>query len=435
MVAILQIPIGMDKNFFHLEEHANFGAVAGFSISLTSISLSFLYIFWAAGLAAGTIAKASIIWGRPMLLYLAAVALSFFSAEVRMLALADLWVLMHAYAIFFYLVNRCITQRDLVYIVVCLATAMLIQGSIMIAQRAIGESLWGQRFYYGPVSFEVWEDGRTAGTLMSAVLAGSMMAIIWLVVFPVFMVIRNQKLWVYLGITLLVGMVGLLFTQTRGAVVTVGLGVIAIAGLMFIRGWLPKWFVPMTLAATLVAAYPLVKIIEQRVVSGDGDSAISRVHLTAIALETIPKKPIFGYGAGNCHLACLPVADQSLYRSEWYFTIHCKYLVVWIETGLIGLVAFLAILFNAFRQGLGAWALKQRGLSTLGMGCVAAIAGHMVHMFVDIFNSLSQVHTLWIVLAVTALTFRLATEQAERELRAEWKNRQLKPINRLTGAV
>ena len=132
------------------------------------------------------------------------------------------------------------------------------------------------------------------------------------------------------------------------------------------------------------------------------------MHLSLIALQTIKKQPIFGYGAGNCHLACLPVANSGAFRSEWYYTIHCKYLLVWVETGIIGLVSFLVVLGNSIRQGLFAWRQRDRYLSPLGLGCVAAIVGHMVHMLVDIFNSRSQVQTLWTILGITAAVYQLS---------------------------
>ncbi len=150
--------------------------------------------------------------------------------------------------------------------------------------------------------------------------------------------------------------------------------------------------------------------------------------MTAIALQTIPQSPIFGHGAGNCHVACLPVANSADFRSEWYFTVHCKYLIVWIETGLVGLVAFLFVLGNGVRQGIVSWSQRHVILSPLGLGCAAAILGHSLHMIVDIFNSRPQVQTLWLVLGVAALTYRFATNFGGVPVPVPTKVRELRSI-------
>lgn len=411
-VAVWEIPFGIDKYFEYAESHGNLGAVAGYSVSLASICLAALYLLWFMGFVLRRMQPQKTLWGIPQLMYLSAVALSILAAEVRHLALCELFLLLQAYAIFFYVANRIRQTPDLMFLVACLAVGLGLQGLIMILQKAMGPGLYGEVIQISMIKFIVWPDGRTAGTLHSAVLAGSWLAILWLVVLPVFMSQRDTRLRWGLGVCLALGLLGLLFTQTRGAVATVVLGAMLLGGLMLSRGWLPTWFVKLAAVGAILTLIPLAQIVQSRVLQGDEGSAESRVHLTAIALETIPKSPIFGHGAGNCHVACLPVANSAEFRSEWYFTVHCKYLVVWIETGIIGLIAFGLVLSNGVRQGVVAWSRRHLILSPLGMGCGAAIVGHSLHMFVDIFNSRPQVQTLWLVLGVAALTYRLALTTA-----------------------
>ena len=177
----------------------------------------------------------------------------------------------------------------------------------------------------------------------------------------------------------------------------------------------------------VLSIYPLFLVYQKRIQFGDGGSASGRVYLSQIALETISESPLVGFGAGNCHLATQNIADQAQYRALWYYTIHCKYLVVWVETGIIGLLAFLAILGNGFRHGVSAWRTRNPALSVLALGLVAAVAGHMVHMLVDIFNSLAQVQMLWFVLGLMAAIHKLTHQdfppRPVQQARA-WKLRQ-----------
>ncbi len=411
-VAVWEIPFGVDKYFQYAEDDGNLGAVAGYSVSLTSLCLVSLYFLWFLGFGQRRMQPQPTIWGVPQLLYLFAVTLSIVAAEVRHLALCEVFLLLQAYAIFFYVANRIRTISDLMFLIGCLAVGMGLQGLIMICQKAMGPSWYGQTIQISMVKFIVWEDGRTAGTLHSAVLVGSWLAILWLVVLPTFIAQRDYLMRWVLGVCLSLGLLGMLFTQTRGAVVTVIFGTALLGGLLMARGWLPTWVAKLAVVGALVALIPLAQMVQNRVLEGDSGSAESRVHLTAIALDTIAKSPIFGHGAGNCHRACLPTANSAEFRSEWYFTVHCKYLVVWVETGILGLLAFGLVLFNGIRQGVVAWSNRHLFLSPLGLGCSAAIVGHSVHMFVDIFNSRPQVQTLWLVLGVTALTYRLVRSAA-----------------------
>jgi len=407
-VAILEIPLGIDKYFLYQEDHGNLGAVAGFSVSLFSVCLAMLYGLWLWGAMRRELWPQTTIWGVPQVVYLGAVTLSILSAQVTHLAYCDLFLLSQAYLLFFYLANRLRVVGDVVFVVQCLAVGIALQGSIMIVQKALGPALYGVTHQFSVLKFIVWADGRTAGTLHSAVLAGSWLAILWLVVLPLF-IAQDRRVWRWLfGCALGCGLLGMLFTQTRGAVITVGLGSVVLGVAMWLRGWLPSWTIRMAAVGALLAMVPAVSMLQNRVLQGDEGSAESRVHLTAIAMETIPRSPIFGHGAGNCHVACLPAANSGRFRSEWYFTIHCKYLIVWIETGLIGLVAFCGVLCNGIRYGVVAWWRRHPLLSPLGLGCAAAITGHAVHMFVDIFNSRPQVQTLWLVIGVAAAAARLS---------------------------
>lgn len=183
-----------------------------------------------------------------------------------------------------------------------------------------------------------------------------------------------------------------------------------LGGGMWLRGWLPRWAVGVAVTLTLAGAVPLARVYEKRVAGDDDGSAASRKHLAAIAWEMICDRPLFGFGAGNCHLAGEPYADQGKYRSEWYYTIHCKYLLVWIETGIVGLATFLVMMVNGIRHGLLAWRAGGPAWAPLGLALAAAVFGHMLHMAVDIFNSRTQVQMLWAVLGITAAVYRLSHE-------------------------
>lgn len=407
LVGIVEIPLQVDKYLGYREEDAALGAVAGLNISSTTLALVILYGIWL--LDFGTHRpRLSMrpLFGIPMLVYLASVLLSMLSASVKFLTLCDFFLLSQAYLLFFFLANRLQTRGDIVFIVMALGATILTQAGLIFLAAVL--RLDNTEVSIGPLNLAVHEGRRHCGTMHSPVLAGSTLALIWLPVATSSLFIRNRWLWAFALLATVSGLIAILLTQTRGAILTSVVGC-AIIGLgLLSRGLLPKWVLPMVGVVGLLSLYPLYIVYEKRIQDGDGESAIARKHLSLIALEMIQKKPVLGYGAGNCHLAGEKFADQSNYRAEWYFTIHSKYLLVWIETGLIGLLCFLAILLNGVKHGVMAWRWRTVDLSTLGLACVAAIAGHSLHMAVDIFNSRTQVQMLWCVLGLTAATYKLS---------------------------
>ncbi|MCU0718688.1 MAG: O-antigen ligase family protein [Pirellula sp.] len=407
LLGIAEIPLQIDKYIGYREADAALGAVAGLNVSSTTLALVILYGIWL--LDFGTHRpRLSMrpLFGIPMLVYLASVLLSSLSAPVKFLTLCDCFLLMQAYLLFFYLANRLQTRADIIFLVLVLGATILIQSGLIFTAALL--RLDDTEVVIGPLNLAVHEGRRHCGTMHSPVLAGSTLALIWLPVVATSLFVRNRWVWFYVMLATGCGLLAILLTQTRGAILTsaVGVGIIGLG--LLSRGALPKWVLPMVGILGVLSLYPLYIVYEKRIQDGDGDSAIARKHLSLIALEMIQKKPLLGYGAGNCHLAGDKFANQSNYRAEWYFTIHSKYLLVWIETGLIGLLSFFAILLNGVKQGLLSWRWRKPDLSTLGLACVAAIAGHSLHMAVDIFNSRTQVQMLWCMLGLTAAIYKLS---------------------------
>ena len=406
-VGMPEITLQADKYLFYSEADAALGAVGGFNISPAFLCLCYLYFVWFMNPAIRP-TSSRLIFGIPNLVYIAAVALSVFAAEVPVLSLCDLFLVCQGYAFFFYFANRLKTSKDLIFAILVLSLLIALQGVICIGLIASGRMV-GTEVIIGPVSFLVDKDGRAGGTLASPVLAGSLMALVWLPVLALHLYTKNRRVWLFSCIALVLGLLGVFLTQTRGAIITIGIGTTIIGIALLSRGILPKWAFKAALILGLLSSVPLLYVIQKRVIGDDEGSAGSRKHLSLIALATIEKSPIFGHGAGNCHLACATEANGAGYRSEWYFTVHSKYLLVWVETGLIGLLAFLWMLFNSLRYGLVGWFRGNRLLATLGIAFFAAILGHMTHLAVDVFNSRPLIQTLWSVMGIAAAIYRMST--------------------------
>ncbi|MEM8732597.1 MAG: O-antigen ligase family protein [Planctomycetota bacterium] len=411
-VGVFEIPLQVDKYFMFHEADAAQGAVAGFNVSVTTLAIAALYGLWfLRSTDQRRRTHTRLIVGVPMLLYLGSVALSSLTATLPMLAYFDLFLLLQAYLLFYYVANRVHTREDIMLCIGTLAAALLFQSLLIFGLKLLRVD--NTFIEIGPLVLTVWEGERHGGSMQSPVLAGSTMALLWLPVATAVLGRWSQLefgrlFWLLFLSTTVIGMIGILLTQTRGAILTSVVGSSLIGLGLLSRTWLPRWTVGVAIVMGLLSLYPLWVIYEKRIKEGDGDSASARKHLSLIALEAIQDRPIFGHGAGNCHLAAKRYADQGKWRSEWYYTIHSKYLLVWLETGLIGLLTFLLVLANGLRLGFQAWLTKDKLLSPLGLALAAALAGHSLHMAVDVFNSRTQVQTLWLLLGLAAATYRVA---------------------------
>lgn len=410
-IGVFEIPLQIDKYFMFHETDASLGAVGGFNVSVLTVCLAGLYLVWGFRYTDPGYQKASrqkLVIGVPMLLYLGTVGLSVSVAGLKLLALFDLFLLAQSYLLFFYVANRVRNREDLKFLILILSLTALFQSFLIFGLKALGESAYGQQFDIGPLALTVWEDGRPAGSMHSAVLVGSFLALLWVPTTAILVTDVSGNLRRLALIT--TGAVGLaiLITQTRGAILTTFLGACILGTACLVRGWLPKKVLLLAGAVALAGAIPLKNVVEKRLQGNDNGSAEARIHLASIASEMIADQPWFGFGAGNCHVAGSRYADQAKYRSLWYYTVHCKYLLVWIETGVIGLLAFLLVLGNGLVQGLRTWFLKDRFLAPLGLALAVAIFGNMLHMLVDVFNSRTQVQVLWLILGLAAAVSAIA---------------------------
>lgn len=138
-----------------------------------------------------------------------------------------------------------------------------------------------------------------------------------------------------------------------------------------------------------------------RIFGDDAGSAQSRLPLISIAWRMIMDAPIMGVGANNFAMVLPPYVTPE-FNDRWLYTVHNKYLLVWAETGIGGLAAFLWFLLATIRRGWVCWQFQDRMLSPIALAFAAATAGHMIHMAVDIFNSRPQVQMLWVIAAIIA---------------------------------
>ncbi|MBF2028021.1 MAG: putative bicarbonate transporter, IctB family [Oscillatoriales cyanobacterium C42_A2020_001] len=183
------------------------------------------------------------------------------------------------------------------------------------------------------------------------------------------------------------------------------------------------WALPIVLgtaAAVVLLAVVVVEPLRDRVGSifaGRGDSSNNfRINVWTAVIEMIKDFPVWGIGPGNTAFNKIyPRYMRARYSALSAYSIILE---VALETGIIGLMCFLWLIFVTLSQG---WRAIQR-LRLVGsqegfwlMGAIASLVGMLGHGMVDTVLYRPEVNTLWwLMFALIASYYghaRLSEEQ------------------------
>ena len=391
-IALIELPLQLDIYLGHDEVLGSIGTVSGFNISVTTFVLVLLYGLW--GVEAMSSRRG---WRRPASLallpaagYFTATLLSALVARRPLVAMYEIVIIFQALLILIYVVHFIRTRRDLLFVVFLTVIGMLIQAFIALVIQQVGSFAFGA-FAGGA------KDTRVAGTLGSPNVLGSYLALVLGPTLGLALSSAHRSLRFLAGGTLLVGSLALLLTESRGAWVGYGIALTIAIAVAYRMEWVRS-------RQLLLLAIPMVVMIASqaptilaRLGEFTNPAAQARIPLMELAFKMIQDAPVFGVGANNFSTALSEYLTVE-YSQTWIFTVHNKYLLVWVEAGLIALVMFSWFLIAALRR---AWRVVRLGdplLGPLALGLMAGVASNMIHMLVDIFNGRPQTHTLWLVI-------------------------------------
>jgi putative inorganic carbon (HCO3(-)) transporter len=396
-IIMLDIPFQLDTNLRYRTEAAELGAIGGFNISLTTICLAVLYALWLGELLTRSQPQSHARFhvSFSLSLYLAFVVLSVVVAHDVELATFELLLLVQMFLLYTYIANTVRTRQDVLFIVTLLLIGLVLESLIMIGVYFVGQdfSIAGISTNVDPSYRQV---SRVGGTLGSPIIAASYLSL--LLAPAIGLLLTGVARW-YKWLAVFAfsfGAVALILTLSRGGWLALVLSLTVLCLLAWHRGWLSP-----TIPFALVIVVILLSLLFQnailtRIFGDDMGSANSRIPLMKLAFRIINDNPVFGAGANNFAIMINRYATPE-FGGEWLYVVHNKYLLVWAETGIGGLVMLISFLIATIRRGWQCWKFNDRFLSPLALGFTGAIVGQMAHMFIDVFHTRSQVQLLWLV--------------------------------------
>ena len=414
-VVVLDISFPIDKHFNYHDDLAAFGALGGLSISVTTLAVVMLYGLWITEALSqrGTREKRRLTVSVPLALYVTFVAVAAIGARDTTLASFELMLVVQTFLLFVYIASRTRTRSDVQFIVILLVAGLALQAFMTVWLRYTGQDLrigglWGRvDVSMGAGGDQTYRLGGTVGAPNTAA------AYFTLLIAPALALLltgvpRRYKQLAFLAFPL--GAVAVILTLSRGGWVALALSLTIFCTVAVARGWLPVPYLLLIGGVFLLALLPFHDLIIERLAGDDKGAAESRFPLMHLAWNIIRDYPLTGVGANN-FASVLGAYVTPEFSRAWIYTVHNKYLLVWAELGLGGLLAFLWFLGETLRKG---WACARSAdplIAPLGLGFTAAIVGQMGHMFFDVFHSRPSVQSLWVVAAVVTAMHRIATQE------------------------
>jgi len=412
-IVILDIPIQLGRTFFLRPYEADLGAVKGLTISVTTLAITGLYLSWFLRALAARIPRArrSLHVNLPLLLYIGISAFSMLIAQDVALSSFELFLLVEASLVYFYVANNIQTRGEALFVVHMLLGGCLLESVIMIILQFTVTPSTPWDFPIHIIVEPAWSGSlmRIGGTIGVPNVAGAYLSILLACAAVVlFTSVDGVRRWLAMS-ALGFGGVALIFTFSRGAWIALLVAVFVICfSVWFRRGLSLKG--PLALLVVGALLYmPFHSLISERILGDDKGSAEVRIPLMKLAYRMIADNPVLGVGANNFSVAM----DRYLtpeFRHGWRFTVHNKYLLVLAETGIGGLLAYVAFLLGTLRTGWRCWKLQDPLLSALALGFAAGIAGHMVHLTVDLFHVRPVQQLLWLVAGLLTAMYRISAE-------------------------
>lgn len=387
--------------------------------SLIGVLLIALGMFWLLLTMSDTERVSSGMIDKLVLVYWCIATVSTAFSPVKNLAL-DGWIKLTLYLLMFALCARVLRQPKAMEWLI----TIFLHVSLIVSVYGVRQQIFGveQLATWNDPNSPLANDTRVYSYLENPnLLAGYLLPAIALSLGAVFI----WRAWLPKILAIVIFMVNsacLVYTDSRGGWLAMA-GVLAVFGILsyfwfykklpaWCRLWIPIVVVGVISLGMLVTFWQ-VETVRLRILSifaGREDSSNNfRLQVWASVLKMIRDYPILGIGpGGKAFQAIYPLYMHPNYSSLGAYSI---YLETTVETGLIGISCFLALIGVTLSRGIFHYSRLRRLENNRGfwvIGAIAGIVGLLIQGGFDIIWYRPQVNTLWwfLVAIIASLDFQ-----------------------------
>jgi hypothetical protein len=331
------------------------------------------------------------------------------NAAVLSYGLFDLLRTVKLYLLYLYVANNVQSENTLKTLMTFLLIGVIFQGVICLYQYRTGDTgyifgnLFGQQDLYTEEAFKRFgqifrvteETGllrRASGTVGPHNAEAQYFASLLPLAFVLWL--TASRFWntsLYLSI-LLIGLLGLIVTFSRGGLVGTAAGVTAV--FLLCRGFgliSKKKF--LTLLWIAVCVCIALAPIGYKYITTRPEAALARFYLAKVGLEMVRAHPFLGVGLNN-HMILKSEFDPQKYVLP--LPTHNNYILMASEIGIPGLVFFLV--FLVFTCVLALRAARSLGpyLASVALGIFGALLALSLHVIFDYLSTHTVMTLLWL---------------------------------------
>lgn len=392
-VLILAIPLEFN---IHLIYREYVGTFNGIMLTLTDAAVFSLICIWIFHLSLG---RQPVQFHAPVtvpaLLFLAAHLLSLVNTPDMNLSLFAVIQNSKIFLLYFLAANHIAYENRYRLMGNLLMVCLIIMSGVCILQFMTRSNFTTASLQvvenYGEVVF------RSAGTTGSPNVSASYMAS--LLPLPLTLLLMNSSRNRMLPlVSLVMGLTGLILTQTRGAWLTFSIGVMVILVIHFRNRGIWK----VAAVAVILAAAGLLmfgQVLWSRFSQGT-DTLVYRLQLIRSAWEIFRFHPVFGAGTNIYAFVMSDYVPYFLTQERWI--VHNRYLLVLAELGTTGLITFLIFLAAVFRSLIRASRSQNKTVAALARGLAVGLMVFCLQMLFESLDGRISDYHLWLVAGMAA---------------------------------
>jgi O-antigen ligase len=399
-VVVFDIPLEWGKNLFWRADLDKLGAIAGVGISLTTFAIVGLYALWFLDRRGSSSHRPAVLRpALPLIAFVGVSTLSLLVARDRTVGLFEVAELAQMLLLFIYLVSNVRERGDVSFVITATLAALLLESSLIMFTY-----LTGQQFHFLGLGVRVdpsTYSGRVGGTVGSPNIAASYLCLMLSVALGV-LASRTSRAQRQLALAAVpIGIAALIVTGSRGGWASFAVSVVILVAWALRQRLLDARAVFVAIVAAVALVYPFWGTITNRTLGNDNGAAASRVTMAKLAYNIISANPVLGVGVNNVPLVSAEYEGPQFDR-QFIYSIHNKYLLVWAETGIGGILALAWFLAATLLRGWRAAEIRDPFLSPIAVGLAAGFAGQLIHMAVEVFANRAQDEVLWFGAAMLA---------------------------------
>ncbi len=327
----------------------------------------------------------------------------------------QIYLMVKVYLFYIFVRHWAENRRNTATIELALAAGLVIQSLIIFAQFFTQESIG----LLGPMEDRtVWFRGeifnRPGGTIGSDQAVGSYLGLVLPLALAGLLSRLPPRQRALHGGALILGVVALLMTLSRAGWIQFGVAVF-VFGLVFVRkislrGFLLATSVVGALALAILGHTDIGELVQMRLLEFSEVSTFGRLDLFGVAWSMIEANPIFGVGLNTFRFVA-PQYDTTGITLVTPVAVHNIPLLLWSETGTVGLFLFFAF---PFLVGWRLWAYQRLAggpMAASACGILAGLVGFFAGGLFDVnyAHQLNIVH-FWVVAGLGMAITRMESE-------------------------